>query len=52
MLSGVLPGRRAVKVNIEIMRAFVRLRQVLASHREFARKLQELESDLKDHDGE
>jgi hypothetical protein len=43
MLSGVLHSERAVEVNIEIMRAFVRLRQILASHRELARKLDLLE---------
>lgn len=43
MLSGVLNSPRAVRVNIEIMRAFVRLRQLLASHVELARKLEELE---------
>ncbi len=43
MLSGVLRSNRAIRVNIEIMRAFVRLRQILASHKELARKLDELE---------
>lgn len=43
MLSSVLRSRRAVAVNIEIMRAFVRLRGFLASHTELGRKLQELE---------
>jgi hypothetical protein len=43
MLSGVLRSERAIRVNIEIMRAFVRLRQMLASHKELARKLEELE---------
>ena len=43
MLSGVLNSPRAVQVNIEIMRAFVRLRRILASHAELARKLDELE---------
>jgi hypothetical protein len=43
MLSSVLHGPRAVKVNIEIMRAFVRLRQLLVSHADLARKLEELE---------
>jgi phage regulator Rha-like protein len=50
MLSGVLTSSRAIKVNIEIMRAFVRLRQLLGSHNELARKLEELERHLKDHD--
>ena len=39
----VLRGDRAVQVNIEIMRAFVRLRQMLASHEDLARKLDSLE---------
>jgi hypothetical protein len=43
MLSGVLRSRRAVQVNIEIMRAFVRLRRLLATHEDLARKLDELE---------
>ena len=43
MLSSVLRSKRAVQVNIEIMRAFVRLRQILATHKELARKLDEME---------
>ena len=43
MLSSVLRSRRAVRVNIEIMRAFVRLRQWLLTHEELARKLDALE---------
>jgi hypothetical protein len=43
MLSGLLNSPRAVAVNIEIMRAFVRLRQMLASHADLARKLDALE---------
>ena len=43
MLSSVLRSRRAIRVNIEIMRAFVRLWQMLASHKELARKLDALE---------
>lgn len=44
MLSSVLRSKRAVSVNIEIMRAFVKLRQMLASNAELARRLDELES--------
>lgn len=44
MLSSVLNSDRAVQVNIEIMRVFVRLRRILATHKELARKLNELES--------
>lgn len=43
MLSSVLRGPRAVRVNIEIMRAFVRLRAMLQSHADLARKLAALE---------
>ena len=43
MLSSVLRSKRAIQVNIEIMRAFVRLRRMLASHADLARKLEALE---------
>jgi len=43
MLSSVLRSPRAVEVNIEIMRTFVRLRQMIASHADLARKLAALE---------
>jgi len=43
MLSSVLRSDRAVRVNIEIMRAFVQLRRMLATHAELAHKLEELE---------
>ena len=43
MLSSVLRSQRAIQVNIEIMRAFVRLRRILASHAQLARKLDALE---------
>ena len=43
MLSSVLRSKRAVQVNIEIMRAFVRLREMLATHKDLARKLAALE---------
>jgi hypothetical protein len=43
MLSSVLNSERAVLVNIEIVRAFVRLRALLGTHEELARKLAELE---------
>lgn len=44
MLSSVLRSKRAIAVNIEIMRAFVKLRQLLASNDELSRRLDELES--------
>jgi hypothetical protein len=50
MLSSVLRSRRAVQVNIEIMRAFVRLRSVLAAHADLARKLDELQKKVGAHD--
>ena len=43
MLSGVLRSTRAVQVNIEIMRTFVRLRQILASNAQLGQKLEALE---------
>jgi hypothetical protein len=43
MLSSVLHSPRAIAVNIEIMRAFIRLRRMLASHADLARKLEALE---------
>ena len=44
MLSSVLRSKRAIPVNIEIMRAFVKLRQMLASNSELSRRLDELEN--------
>jgi hypothetical protein len=43
MLSSVLKSERAIEVNIAIMRTFVRMREMLASHAELARRLDELE---------
>ncbi len=45
MLSSVLHSPRAIQVNIAIMRAFVKLRQWLASHADLARKLEEMEKE-------
>jgi hypothetical protein len=50
MLSSVLRSKRAVQVNIEIMRAFVRLRRILSSNKELARKLEDLERKIGAHD--
>lgn len=50
MLSGVLRSPRAIQVNIAIMRAFVRLRETLALHKELAHKLAELERKIENHD--
>jgi len=43
MLSSILKSDRAIEVNIEIMRAFARLRKMLSSHVDLARKLVDLE---------
>jgi len=43
MLSTVLNSERAIQVNVEIMRAFVRLREMIASHKDLAWRLDELE---------
>ncbi len=43
MLSSVLRSKRAISVNVEIMRTFVKLRQLLTSNTELARKLEALE---------
>jgi hypothetical protein len=51
MLSSVLRSRRAIQVNIGIMRAFVRAREVAETHKELASKLGELESKVASHDG-
>lgn len=47
MLSSVLRSDRAIRVNVEIMRAFVRMRQVMVSHAELAQKIGELERKVK-----
>lgn len=43
MLSSVLHSERAIEVNIQIMRAFVKLREMIAAHKDLAKKLEELE---------
>ena len=50
MLSGVLTSKRAIQVNIAIMRAFVRMRELLSTNKELAQRLAELEKRLTDHD--
>ena len=54
MLSSVLNSSRAIAVNIQIMRVFVRMRELINSNRELARRLNELEArldkKLTDHD--
>ncbi len=49
MLSSVLNSKRAIQVNIQIMRTFTRLREMIASHKDLARKLDALE---KKYDGQ
>ena len=50
MLSSVLNSERAIQVNIAIMRAFVRIREMLSTHKELAFKLEELERKAGIHD--
>ncbi len=50
MLSSVLKSERAIEVNILIMRAFVKLREIISTHKKVKEKLKELESKLKEHD--
>lgn len=50
MLSSVLRSERAIEVNIEIMRAFIRMREILATHKELVRRLEELEKKYGEHD--
>jgi nitrate reductase assembly molybdenum cofactor insertion protein NarJ len=50
MLSGVLTSKRAILVNVAIMRAFVRMRELLATNRELSGRLAELENRLTEHD--
>ena len=49
MLSSVLNSDRAIEVNIQIMRAFVKLREMIASHKNLARKLDTLEKKYDDN---
>ena len=50
MLSSVLRSKKAIRVNIAIMRAFVRIKSILATHKELAGKLKELEEKIDKHD--
>jgi len=50
MLSSVLNSERAIQVNIAIMRAFVKLRNILSTHKKLAYELRELESKIENHD--
>ena len=52
MLSSVLRSKQAIQVNIAIMRAFVRLRNILSTNKELAQKLDQLERKIAKHDKE
>lgn len=52
MLSSVLNSERAILANIAIMRAFVKLREVLSTHKALAHKLEQLEKKIEKHDEE
>ena len=52
MLATVLNSERAIHANIAIMRTFVKLREMVSTHKELARKLGQLERRIKDHDEE
>ena len=50
MLSSVLNSQRAIQVNIQIMRAFVKLKELLLTHKELAARLEKLEKQYSGHD--
>ena len=50
MLSSVLSSDRAIEVNIQIIRVFTRLRAMMASHKDLARKIEDLERKFVEHD--
>jgi len=50
MLSSVLKSKRAIDVNITIMQAFVKMREMMATSKEFSEKLKIIESKLVGHD--
>ena len=52
MLSTVLRSERAIQMNVAIMRAFVKLREILSTHTELAQKLRELERRMESHDAD
>ena len=52
MLATVLNSERAIQVNIAIMRAVVKLREILSTHKELASKLNQLEKKIEKHDEE
>ncbi|MFC1514965.1 ORF6N domain-containing protein [Candidatus Omnitrophota bacterium] len=52
MLSSVLRSKRAIQANIAIMRAFVKLREIISTHKELSSKLEQLERKIEKHDKE
>jgi hypothetical protein len=50
MLSSVLNSERAIEINILIMRAFVKLREIISTHKKVEQKLKEIENKLQDHE--
>lgn len=50
MLASVLSSERAVQINIQIMRIFTKMREMLATHKDILRKLEEIERKYTDHD--
>ena len=50
MLSSVLNSNRAIDVNIQIMRVFTQLRQMILSHKDLAHKIEDLERKFGEHD--
>lgn len=52
MLSSVLRSKRAIQVNIAIMRTFMKLKKIISSHKELAHKLEELERRIEKHDSQ
>jgi phage regulator Rha-like protein len=51
MVASVLNTQRAIQVSVFVVRAFVKLREMLATHKELAQKLADLERKLENHDG-
>ena len=52
MLASILNSPRAIEASVYVVRAFVRLREILSTHKELAEKLKELESKFEGHDGQ
>lgn len=50
MLSSILNSERAIQVNIQIMRAFTKLREIMGNHEDIRRKIEAMERKFKDHD--